>query len=284
MATDIAPVLLISPDGMLGRAWDALLRARGIPFEGVSFPGFDITRQDHVAAAVSERIATVINCSAFTDVDGAETRQAEADAINGHGVSLLAERCKHTGALLVQYSTDYVFDGNATTPYPVDATRAPQGAYGHSKALGEERLQTSGCHHLLVRTSWLYAPWGKNFVDTIAKLGAERPELRVVDDQRGRPTSAEYLAARTLALIEHGATGAYHVTDGDECTWFEFATEICRLTQGRAQVHPCTTAEFPRPAPRPAYSVLDLSKTEAMLGPSRPWRSNLADVIAKRSR
>jgi dTDP-4-dehydrorhamnose reductase len=128
----------------------------------------------------------------------------------------------------------------------------------------------------------LYAPWGKNFVDTIAKLGVEKPVLRVVDDQRGRPTSAQYLAERSLALIERDLRGTFHVTDGGECTWFEFARAIVAATAGTARVDPCTAAEFARPAPRPAYSVLDLSRTDALIGPSRDWRDNLADVLAAR--
>jgi dTDP-4-dehydrorhamnose reductase len=237
-----------------------------------------------VERVVTERFATVINCSAFTDVDGAETREAEAAAINGHGVGTLAQRCRAIGATLVHYSTDYVFDGNASTPYATTAKRAPQGAYARTKALGEELIERSGCSHLIVRTSWLYAPWGKNFVDTMAKLCSERPLVRVVADQRGRPTSAQYLAERTLELLGRDAHGIFHVTDGGECTWFDFAAAIARLTAGTARVEPCTTAEFPRPARRPAYSVLDLSATEALLGPSRPWQDNLADVLAQRSR
>jgi dTDP-4-dehydrorhamnose reductase len=233
--------------------------------------------------AVAPRFRTVINCAAFTDVDGAEDREQEACAVNGTAVGELAVCCRASDALLVHYSTDYVFDGAATAPYPTSAARAPQGAYGRSKGLGEELLVASGCRHLLIRTSWLYAPWGKNFVDTMARLCREKPLVRVVNDQRGRPTSAQYLAARSLALIEAGGQGAFHVTDGGECSWFEFAQEITRATHGSARVEPCSTAEFPRPAARPAYSVLDLRMTEALIGPSRPWQDNLADVLRART-
>jgi dTDP-4-dehydrorhamnose reductase len=283
MTTVAAPVLLISPDGMLGRAVATLLHARGVPFEGVSYPAFDLCSAGSVEAALAPRFRTVINCSAFTDVDGAETREAEADAVNADGVRKLAERCRATGAVLLHFSTDYVFDGTASTPYSVTAALHPQTAYGRSKAKGEALLLAAGCEYLLVRTSWLYAPWGKNFVDTMARLVRERPVVRVVNDQRGRPTSAEYLAARSLALLEHNARGTFHVTDGGECTWFEFTKAIAAGSGGSAQIEPCTSAEFARPAPRPAYSVLDLSATEALLGPSRAWQDNLADVLRARN-
>jgi dTDP-4-dehydrorhamnose reductase len=277
-----APFFIISPDGMLGRAWQALLEARGIEFAAASYPELDIRDPSSIERWISPRYRTVINCAAYTDVDAAETRESEADAVNAKGVAQLAERCRAVSALLVHYSTDYVFDGAGTAPYMVGEARRPQNAYGRSKARGEELLERSGCAYLMVRTSWLYAPWGKNFVDTMAKLGAAQPVLRVVDDQRGRPTSAEYLATRTLALLEHGARGTYHLADGGECTWHEFATEIVRATGGSARVDRCTSAEFARPAQRPAYSVLDLRASEALIGPSRDWRENLADVLRAR--
>ena len=282
-ASPPTPVLLISPDGMLGRAWEALAVAERLPFESVSYPAFDLRDERSVTEALAPRFRTVVNCSGFTDVDGAETNQDEAMAVNAYGVGTLSARCRATGAVLVHYSTDYVFDGCASEPYRTDAPCRPASAYGRSKAMGEALLSASRCEHLLVRTSWLYAPWGKNFVDTIARLGRERAALRVVDDQRGRPTSAPYLAERSLALLRHGARGIFHVTDGGECTWFEFAREIVRVTGGGARVEPCTTDELARPAHRPAYSVLDLSRTEDVIGPCRSWRENLRDVLRARS-
>ena len=277
------PLLLISPDGMLGRAFVALLERRGLPYEGISYPAFDLGDPSGVKRALDPRFRAVINCSAFTDVDGAETREAEADVVNATGVGLLAARCRETSAVLVHFSTDYVFDGVAIAPYRVDEPRRPQSAYGRSKARGEELLERAGCEYVMIRTSWLYAPWGKNFVDTIARFGREKPVLRVVDDQRGRPTSSEYLALRSLALLEQAARGTFHVTDGGECTWFEFAQAIVAGSGGTAKVEPCPSSELQRPAKRPAYSVLDLSATEALLGPSRNWRDNLNDVLSARA-
>jgi dTDP-4-dehydrorhamnose reductase len=225
----------------------------------------------------------VINCAAYTDVDGAEVDESAATAVNGEGVGALAERCREVGALLVHYSTDYVFDGEGTAPYATDHPTRPVNAYGRGKLAGEVALRQAGGEHLLIRTSWLYAPWGKNFVLTIAGLAAERPELRVVDDQRGRPTSAVQLAALSAKLIRARARGTFHVCDGGECTWFDLATEVARLVSPACTVQPCTSAEFPRPAKRPAYSVLDCSAAEAITGPPREWRPMVQETLARRA-
>lgn len=272
-------VLLIGRSGMLARAWIELLDREGIAHTDVDIPEFDLTKPASIAQHVTPAYKVVLNCAAYTDVDGCETKEPLATAINGSGVGDLAARCKEVGALLVHYSTDYVFEGNANKPYATDAPRKPIGAYGRSKAVGEERIEQSGCDYLIVRTSWLYAPWAKNFVRTIAKLASEKPMLKVVSDQRGRPTSAEHLAAATLQLLKKNTRGVYHVTDGGECSWHGFAVEIAKLAGAACKVEPCTTAEFPRPARRPAYSVLDLSKTEALVGAMPTWQNNLASVM-----
>ena len=142
-------------------------------------------------------------------------------------------------------------------------------------------LEASAGEWLLVRTSWLYAPWARNFVRTIAGLAGARSALRVVDDQRGRPTSAEHLAGTTLALLERGERGTFHVTDGGECSWFDFAVQIAAHVNPECRVEPCTSADFPRPARRPGYSVLELAKTEALVGPMTPWSSSLAAVLER---
>jgi dTDP-4-dehydrorhamnose reductase len=308
--------LILGSSGMLGRAWRELLAARQIPFTHGDYDQFDITDQTSVAKGLEIGPAThVINCAAWTDVDGAEANEAGATRINGEGVRVLAEACAGAGAMLVHYSTDYVFDGNATTPYRTDQRRQPLNAYGRSKAAGEEALERSHAKWLCLRTSWLYAPWGKNFLRTIAGAALTRPQLKVVDDQRGRPTSAEHLARATLAMIDKGATGMHHLTDGGECTWFEFAREIVETLReqgataasspsslspsaGRgadvriggegsalptlATVLPCASAEFPRPAKRPAYSVLDLLNTEALIGPMPDWKVHVRDAVRRR--
>lgn len=282
----MSEILLISPDGMLGRAFCEQFAERKLAYESVMYPEFDITRKEHVERALHPGLRWVINCAAFTDVDGAEKSEPAAEAVNATGVKLVAERCKAIGALLIHYSTDYVFSGNAKSPYRVDEKLDPQNAYGRTKAHGEELLLASGCEHLILRTSWLYAAWGKNFVDTMARLGREQPTLKVVNDQFGRPTSARYLAQRSLALLDKKARGVFHVTDGDECSWYDFASAIVAGTGGSAKVNPCSSAEFaqgrPASARRPPYSVLDLSRTDALIGPSRSWKENLADVLRER--
>jgi dTDP-4-dehydrorhamnose reductase len=273
--------ILLGSAGMLGSDWARTLapdidagRAAAL-----DLPDIDITDDASVRSGIPETAELVINCAAYTDVDGAEANEALATAINGHAVGRVAARCREVGAMVVHYSTDYVFNGRATTPYAVDTPRDPLGAYGRSKAVGEELLEASGAEFLMLRTAWLYAAHGKNFVRTIARLARERDSLRVVHDQRGRPTSTLTLISVTRLLLEAGATGTLHACDGGECTWFEFASEIAREVNPGCRVEPCTTDEFPRPAPRPAYSVLDLAPTEALIGAIAHWREALAPVL-----
>ncbi len=274
-------MLVIGVGGMLYRAWEQLLQRHEVEYLAPPLSQFDLTSLESIRQGLTPGIKLVINCAAWTDVDGAESKENLATAINGTGVGDLAQRCREVGALLVHYSTDYVFDGQAKSPYSTQQKRDPLNAYGRSKAVGEELIEASGCEYLIIRTSWLYAPWAKNFVRTIYKAAKLRPTLKVVADQRGRPTSAEHLAAASLRLIEHQARGIFHVTDGGECTWHDFASVIAAAANPACVVNPCTSDEYPTPAKRPAYSVLDLSRTEAMLGSMPSWRENLADVIAR---
>jgi len=272
-------ILLIAPEGMLGNAWCKLLDARHIPYRTAARPDFDLTDAASIRRHITADLGVVVNCSAWTDVDGAETQEDAATAVNGTGVGELASACKEANALLVHYSTDYVFDGNATEPYKTDQPLDPLNAYGRSKAVGEHAIRDADGPHLILRTSWLYAPWGNNFVKTIARFAAERETLKVVSDQRGRPTSCEHLADASLKLIEHNATGTLHVTDGGECSWYDFATAIAARVNPACVVEPCTSDAYPRPARRPPYSVLDLAPTEAILGPMPAWQNNLAAVM-----
>jgi dTDP-4-dehydrorhamnose reductase len=276
-----APILLVGDRGMLGRAFRELLTVQGRAFTGFDLPAFDAADPAQVAALFRQPWSALINCAAYTNVDGAEVDEAAALRGNATAPRFLAEACARADVPLLHFSTDYVFAGNASAPYPVDAPVRPLGAYGRTKAAGEDAIQHSGARHVIARTSWLYAPWANNFVRTMAKLTRDKPSLKVVDDQRGRPTSAEHLAKTALALLDRGATGTFHVTDGGECTWYEFTVVIARLLGRDCVIQPCTTAEFPRPAPRPSYSVLDLGKTESLLGPMPDWRDNLASVLAR---
>ncbi len=266
---------------MLGRAWETLLCLGHIDFDAPTLDTLDLTDEHSIEATLTRKYDVVVNCAAYTDVDGAEANESLALSINAVGAALLAKRCRAADATLVHYSTDDVFPGDADAPYAVDRRLEPIGAYGRTKAAGEEAIEHSECDYLIVRTSWLYAPWGNNFVRTIARLARERDTLRVVNDQRGRPTSAEHLARTTLALLSAGARGIYHVCDGGQCTWFEFAQEIARLTDASCDVRPCETSEFPRPAPRPGYSVLSLTTTEDLVGPMNHWKHNLANVLSR---
>ncbi len=272
--------LLLGAEGMLGRAFQRELASRGVPFVALSRTDLDLADSESVAGGVPHGTPLVINCAAYSDVDGAETDEAAATRVNGEGAGLLAAACRDAGATLLHFSTDYVFDGSGSEPYLPDHPRAPINAYGRSKALGEELIERSGCDHLVVRTSWLYAPWGKNFVLAMRRLLAERDTVRVVDDQHGRPTSAEHLAGASLDLLGAGRRGMAHITDGGQCTWCGLSREIAEHVPHAAAIEPCTTEEFPRPAERPRYSVLDLAATERAIGPMPCWRDHVRAVLA----
>ncbi|MEM7607160.1 MAG: dTDP-4-dehydrorhamnose reductase [Myxococcota bacterium] len=270
-------VLLLGATGMLGRAFHSLLSAAGAQVDMPSERDFDLRRPPAIAKGVD----LVICCAAYTKVDGAEEDEELATAVNGAGVGELAKRSLDALVPLINFGTDYVFSGDASSPYARDASHAPLNAYGRSKAAGEVALAASGAEYLQVRTSWLYAPWGNNFLRTMARLTAERDSLQVVDDQRGRPTSAEHLARTTLALFRKGARGIHHATDGGECTWFDFACFIRDELGHACTIEPCTSDAFPRPAKRPSYSVLDIAETERLIGPLRPWQESAATVLRR---
>jgi dTDP-4-dehydrorhamnose reductase len=283
-------VVVVGAAGMVGRSWCELLQRAGVGFIGLTRAELDLANPaaltpNALESVIPKGVEWVVNCAAYTKVDQAESDFETAARVNGEAVGALCQVAKTRGARLVHYSTDYVFAGDATSAYPVDAAVAPSNAYGRSKALGEAALRDSGVSGLLIRTSWVYAPWGANFVRTMRRLLTEKPELKVVADQRGRPTSAQALAQNTWRLCqqlssEH-ALYVGHLTDAGECTWFEFATEIGLQLALPGRVVPCTTADFPTPARRPAYSVLDLSGSERRLGPLSDWRVNLEQVTAQ---
>jgi dTDP-4-dehydrorhamnose reductase len=192
---------------------------------------------------------------------------------------VVAEEAKRLGAMLVHYSTDYVFDGTKVGAYVEDDEPNPLSVYGRSKLVGERAIRDSGCRHLILRTSWVYGPRGKNFFLTIARKASTGERLRVVADQRGVPTTSAFLAEKTVALLAKGASGPLHLVPGGETTWYEFAREIVRLTASRSEVQPIKTSEFPTAARRPANSVLDNRKAAALLGTPMPdWRTLAAAV------
>jgi dTDP-4-dehydrorhamnose reductase len=274
-------ILITGAGGMLGQRLAALPDVTALDRRGL-----DITDATAVPGAISG-YDIVINAAAWTDVDAAETHEAQATAINGDGPANLAAACAETGAVLVHVSTDYVFGGSATSPYPEDAPTAPLNAYGRGKLAGEEAiLRLLPERGYVVRTAWLYDREGRNFLTTMLRMAADRPTLDVVDDQRGQPTAAPALAGQLLelALAAHRGTapaGIYHGTASGETTWFGFAREIFALAGlDPDRVRPTTSDRFPRPAPRPAYSVLGHRRWAAAgLSPQPDWRDELRDVL-----
>lgn len=279
-----ATIVLLGATGMLGRAMVSELERRGAPVVAPSRSRLDLAVPGSIRAFDWPRgVWHIVNCAAWTDVDGAEAHDGAATTLNATALDVLAG-VRGPSTVLLNFSTDYVFDGGGSTPWLPDDPRSPINAYGRSKAAGEAVLEAlPDGRWLNVRTSWLYAPWGRNFVVTMSRLLRQEPEVRVVSDQRGRPTSAVHLARCSVDLLESGVGGHWHVTDGGECSWYEFAVEIGAQVGGPARVTPCTTADLARPAARPAYSVLDLARTEALLGPMPDWRLNLRAALAQAS-
>jgi dTDP-4-dehydrorhamnose reductase len=255
------------------------VRARALPKEAL-----DITEPESVARGIAGA-DIVVNCAAYTAVDPAEADEAMAHLVNAEGAGILAQACVVEGTLLVHLSTDYVLAGTATEPYPVNAPLAPTNAYGRTKAAGERAVVDAGGRHLIVRTAWLYGAAGPCFPKTIARVGAEKGALEVVDDQVGQPTWTRDLSHYIVALVERDApTGVYHGTSSGQTTWFEFAQEVCASAGLGDIVKPVPASANPRPATRPAWSVLDHSAHEALgvtsIGPWRErWKAAAAEVL-----
>jgi len=254
-------------------------------------PDFDLTNRDQVMTILGAGgFDAIINCAAYTNVDGCEAEETLATRVNGAGPGFLAEAALAAGATLVHVSTDYVFSGTVAAPYTEDAQVGPQTAYGRSKLAGEEAILSSGLtRYFIVRTSWLFGPGGKNFVETILRLAGERDELGIVADQVGSPSFTADLATAMFRLLETRAYGLYHFANSGHCSWFEFASEIVRQaqTQGRLAraplIKPLTTDEYPLPARRPAYSVLATDKLRMTIGIKIPtWQDALMRYLAMR--
>ncbi|MFF7639160.1 dTDP-4-dehydrorhamnose reductase [Streptomyces canus] len=284
--TDNRTWLVTGAGGMLGQDVLARLDRSGERFVALDRKALDLTDADAVSAALEEhRPAVVVNCAAWTAVDDAETREDEALAINGDGPANLAAACARTGAVLLHVSTDYVFAGDATTPYAEDAPTAPRSAYGRTKLAGEKAVLASERGYV-VRTAWLYGSGGPNFVKTMIKLEGVKDTLDVVDDQRGQPTWSADLAGLLVelglgALAGTAPAGVYHGTSSGETTWHGFTQEIFRLLGADPdRVRPTTSDAFVRPAPRPAYSVLGHGRfAEAGIEPLRDWRAALTEAF-----
>lgn len=279
--------LVLGGGGMLGGAVLAAARARGWPALALSHAQADLgdeARLEHWMAAFGPE--AVINCAAYTRVDDCETQPERALAVNGEGVGRVARAAERRGARLVQVSTDYVFDGDSRQrPYAEDDATGPRSAYGRSKLLGEERALACG-RSLVVRTSWLFGAGGPNFVTAIVRqIDGGARQLRVVADQVGAPTYTRFLARALLDLAPLAATGIVHYRNREPVSWYSFAAAIARWRPGAdgvVEVVPVTTAEMPRPAPRPAYSVLAVERCEALLGrPVESWELGLAEYLSQ---
>jgi dTDP-4-dehydrorhamnose reductase len=277
----VSRYLVTGAGGQLGTDLVSVLSGvDGATVVGVTRSEVDITVRSKVDALVAEvRPAVVFNAAAFTAVDAAESDEATAAAVNGLAPGYLAAACAARGAVLVQVSTDYVFGGDATTPYRTDAPVAPATAYGRTKLAGERAVRAALPDlSYIVRTAWVYGAAGGNFVKTMARLESERDTIEVVDDQRGSPTWSADLARGLVALARSSArAGIYHCTNGGDATWCDLARAVfAELGADPDRVRPTTTDKFPRPAPRPAYSVLSGDKWAAAgLSPLPDWRDAL---------
>ena len=274
-------IMVVGCRGMLGT--DLMRTFASLNPEGLDLPELDITDEKQCREQVSAFVPdTIINAAALTNVDYCESHEEEAFLINGTGTGNLAAAAHAASALMVYYSTDYVFDGASRDGYQENDATNPISVYGKSKLRGEELVRSLCPNHLILRTSWLFGCHGKNFIRTIVDAAREGRPLRVVNDQRGSPTYSLDLAARTLAMLQAGCRGTYHATNSGACTWYELALRCVQWAAvPQASVEPVGTDQFPRPAPRPANSIL--ANTRMLrdgFEPMRPWQEAARDYIA----
>ena len=289
-------ILVLGKNGQVGRELQRSLAALGDVL-ALDRAGADLSRPESLPDAVRQvHPDVIVNAAAYTAVDRAESERALAFRVNAESVDVLARCAAECGAMLVHYSTDYVFDGSGTRPWREDDPAGPLGAYGASKLAGEQAIAGSGCRHLILRTSWVYAARGHNFVRTMLRLASERDELRVVSGQFGAPTPAGLLADVTASAIARAAgddasvSGTFHVCPRGETTWHGVATAALRAAEARGVTLRCppervvaiSMSEFPTPARRPSNSRLCIERIERALDVVLPhWHDPLADVVAE---
>jgi dTDP-4-dehydrorhamnose reductase len=277
--------LIIGGTGQLGIALSQELGSRGQFFSSWGSGELDITKGPNVLSAITGlKPSLIVNCAAWTDVDRAESHEDEAFKVNAMGAENVALAAKACGAKLIHVSTDYVFSGESKSPWQVSDASNPQSAYGRTKADGEARvLRVYSENSSIVRTAWLYSPWGKNFAKTMTQLAMNGDgEVRVVNDQMGQPTSAIDLAKQLIDLgLSSSTAGVYHGTNSGEATWFEFAQEIFKLARAdTSRVVSVSSSEFPRTAKRPSYSVLSHdSWSKTSVHPMRDWRIAIEEAM-----
>lgn len=276
-------------DGQLGQCLRDAVAAENTSAVFTERNDLDLADTEKVEAFLKEHKPNVlINTAAYTAVDQAEDEPEEAAWVNEKIPAVLANACADNKVLLIHLSTDYVFDGTATVPYAeIDAVN-PKSVYGKTKRVGEETVLGANPNNMVVRTAWLFSEYGHNFMKTMIKLGAVKPQLRVVNDQHGKPTYAGHLAKTLLAMAvqsvdkaaNHG--GIYHFANAGETTWYAFASEIMKQKGYSCEVQPCTTEEFPTKAARPAYSVLNTQKIQRTFGVEIiHWKKALSEAIQK---
>lgn len=278
-------ILLTGASGQVGHELAASLASHGSVFV-TDRATLDLADADAIVTTLRRlKPALIVNAAAYTAVDLAEQQPDAAFAVNALAPGILAEEAKRSGAMLIHFSTDYVFDGTATSPYREDSPVAPLSVYGASKLEGERRIAASGASALVFRTSWVYGLRGRNFLLTVRRLAVERDELRVVDDQRGVPNWCRALARAVARVVGLGSAtlaeraGLYHLSSRGQATWFEFARAIVGEA-ARPRIVPITTDQYPTPARRPRYSVLDTTKFVSTFGFDLPeWRGALAECL-----
>jgi dTDP-4-dehydrorhamnose reductase len=274
-------VLVTGAGGMLGRDVVRACELRGQRVLGLTHADLDLIDGSAVDDAIAgQRPDVVVNCAAWTDVDGAEDHEDQATRVNSEAAGVVASAAASVGARVVYPSTDYVFKGDKGSPYVESDLTAPLSAYGRSKLGGETSVAVANERHFIVRSSWLYGVGGRNFVETMLAIGADQPEVLVVSDQVGCPTYTAHLATSIAALIEGEAYGLHHLAGGGSCSWYEFAQEIFDQYGVECRVMASTTDMLARKARRPSYSVLESERTDAVKLPS--WRQGLAAYLAER--
>jgi len=273
-------ILIAGARGMLGTD---LVEELGPAHQvaGLGHGDLDITDAEHCKARVFEaHPEIVINAAAMTDVDGCESREEEAFLVNGHGAGNLAAAAAAIGSAVIHFSTDYIFDGTKDEPYCEEDTPNPRSIYGKSKLAGEQLVRAFCADHLILRTSWVFGSHGKNFIRTIAQAARRRGTLRVVNDQRGSPTCTIDLARYTRRMLEAGCRGTYHLTNSGSCTWYELAARVVEWLGLDVPVLPVASTEYPRPASRPANSVLANGRLARERFPlMRPWQEAAEEYV-----
>jgi dTDP-4-dehydrorhamnose reductase len=272
-------ILLTGRNGQVGWELERALAPLG-DVVATDRSALDLEYSDSIREAIQNaRPDVIVNAAAYTAVDRAEAEEQIALQVNAIAPGILAEQAKRRGALLVHYSTDYVFDGRNTVPYVEGDAPNPLSAYGRTKLEGERRIAAAGCRHLLLRTSWVYAPRGRNFFLAIAKKALGGEALRVVNDQQGVPSEARFIAEATAALLERKAEGVFNVVPSGHTTWHGFAKAIVDGVGLKNSVNAIPSSEYPTPARRPAYSVLDNTKFSRVIGTTPSWEVLLERCI-----